>query len=124
MTVAKSKIRPDLARYQELVRLFWDVRDAHAQAEDRDQMNYWQGKKDGIRIAIALIAPNEQAQRSWELQQESSNNGYATEKEQLRALARDAYRIFDMLEHDHVPNYSLEAEDWLEWAKRIGVTRD
>lgn len=88
----------DKDEYLQLIRLFNDVDDAHDRAiqrkSDRDE-RYWQGKKDGVRTSITVVAPTEADRHRWELANESSPAQLATEREILAGQVQQAYDLFE-----------------------------
>jgi hypothetical protein len=66
----------------ELVRVYLDVLKQH----EKEPGAYWQGKKDGLRTALALLEPGD----SWTTINESSYGKRLTDLEKLSRLVEDA----------------------------------
>lgn len=76
-----------------LNRLFWDAEKEERQAPMPGQ--YWQGKKDGLRAALALL--DKKTGIDWEAFQESSRAGQASELEILRSLYKEAFNMLTLV---------------------------
>lgn len=97
-----------------LMRLFWD-----AEAEERKAQlpgQYWQGKKDGLRIALALL--DKKTGIDWAAFQESSRLAQGSEVEVLRAMLKDALRMAHLVAAGEWPD-AISANEFLEWYERV-----
>ena len=68
-----------------------------AQAEFRTtkEKEYWQGRKDGLRLALALLQPDE---KTWDILNKSSGGFRIEEKEQYKRFLADIYyNVCDMV---------------------------
>lgn len=112
-------LTPD--EYYELEGLYLDVRQEWEKVRHTPDADYWQGKKDGLRTLLALIAPTEHDRQGWELLQGSSTGGpenRSTLREKLVAQVKDAYRMLEMLQTDTYPEMQSDAQRWVEWVDR------
>lgn len=109
--------------FARLVAVFYDVAAQSRTAPDRNAMEYWQGKKDGLRIALTLFAPNERERGMWQLLNDSAHNQRATDMEQRRELIADGIRICELLAYGPYDEMESDAAEFIEWAQRIGITK-
>jgi hypothetical protein len=73
LTRLRERVAKLEAAYTEALSLYGKVRDKHAEvAFDQDEERYWQGKKDGVRLALALLAPDLEDRERWKRIQEST----------------------------------------------------
>jgi len=90
-----------------------------AQVEFRTtkEKEYWQGRKDGLRLALALLQPDEKV---WNILNKSSGGFRIEEKEQYRKFLEDIYyNVCDMV-------YSIrhkEKNKWYDFIQRPKLDR-
>ena len=89
-------------RYFDLLRVYVDVREQRTNVDHLDEAEYWQGKKDGLRTALTLFAPDEEEKQRWEGIQESAPNNRLTEMENLRAALAEAREL--LYQFNDLPN--------------------
>ena len=107
--------------YRKLSEIYDDVKDAHREAKTKEEMQYWQGKKDGLRTALAEIGNDQQA-RTWNLLQRSAGTQRATEREILRSMVKDAHRIcWNLMNGGPYRELDSDAENFVEWVNRMKV---
>lgn len=97
-----------------LIRLFWDAEKEERNAPQSGQ--YWQGRKDGLRIALALLDKSEKI--DWAAFQESSRMGQASELELLRSLYKEAFNLLNQT-HNGQPLYDADILTLLERHNRL-----
>ena len=72
----------DFAEAYELCEdLFIDYLGKWNDAAESKEMRYWQGKKDGLRMALTLLAPTAEKAKSWAVLQMTSGKGDLLDKE-------------------------------------------
>ena len=80
----------------ELADLFLDVDQEHRDCTEAMDREYWQGKKDGLRTALALL--DKENANHWESYQKSSHNSRLTKLQILTEMVNDAvYYIGEIL---------------------------
>jgi hypothetical protein len=106
----------------ELADLFLDVDQEHRDCTEPMAREYWQGKKDGLRTALALL--NKENADHWRNYQESSHNRRLTKLQTLTEMVNDAvYYIGEVLwwaldGGDIHPTSVLNMEKWFDRYKR------
>ena len=113
------RVRNDAVSHatSELARVYLDVLEQHK----KEHSAYWQGKKDGLRTALALLEPGD----SWALTNESSYGKRLTDLERLRRLVEDAaYYIGEVLwthetGHDIAPLSWINMKNWYRTVKAL-----
>lgn len=81
---------------RELADLFLDVNQEHRNCTEPIAREYWQGKKDGLRTALALL--DKENVDHWRSYQQSSYNTRLTKLESLTQMVNDAvYYIGEVL---------------------------
>lgn len=106
---------------EELADLFLDVDQQHRDCTEPFAREYWQGKKDGLRTALALI--DKENSDHWKSYQGSSHNRRLTKLEVLTEMVNDAvYYIGEVLwslkgGNIH-PTSVLNMEQWFDRYKR------
>ena len=112
---------------EEILELYYDVDDEHDRIQRRDrkeshpgEIHFWQGQKDGLRKALVILqdAGEKYQIDTIKLLQETSNKGIATERDSLRALAKDADSIFKSIQEAKVYNAS-DVSNWRSWFQNI-----
>lgn len=79
-----------------LIDLFHDVDQEHRDCTEPMAREYWQGKKDGLRTALALL--DKEDSEHWRSYQESSHNRRLTKLQNLIEMVNDAvYYIGEVL---------------------------
>jgi DNA repair ATPase RecN len=77
---------------------------------------YWQGKKDGMRIALAALNELMPDDHDWQGLQESSQKGRSTELQILRSQVNDAIRILSDIETDGLDRYNkAQINNYRKW---------
>ena len=114
--------------YKELSDLFEDVSDEYRKprSDKPYEFAYLQGKKDGIRICLALLAElldNKKESAMWKLLQESSNKGVATEREILRKQIHNVYKLLNdyIVFNGNYPEFMDYAKELIEWIDRTTI---
>jgi len=110
----------------ELYRLFSDVYAEHekeVRAGNQLKAEYWQGKKDGLRTALALMDTNKSIH--WELENNSSHGKRATDFEITQKMLEDAcYYIGEALylfrsKKKLNIQSKINWEQWYSWYKQM-----
>ena len=114
------KIQMDAMR--ELIDLFLDVEQEHRDCTEPMARQYWQGKKDGLRTALALL--DKENADHWQSYQESSHNRRLTKLQTLTEMVNDAvYYIGEVLwvhEGGSIhPMSILNMKQWFDRYKRL-----
>ena len=114
--------------YRELTDLFYDVSDEYRKPKSDKpyEFAYLQGKKDGIRICLALLAEVLSETRdanTWRFLQESSNKGVATEREILRKQVHNIYVLLNdyIAFKGNYPEFMDYAKELIEWIDRTTI---
>jgi len=106
----------------ELADLFLDVDQQHRDCTEPMAREYWQGKKDGLRTALALL--DKENSDHWRSYQASSHNSRLTKLEILTEMVNDAvYYIGEVLwvldgGGDIHPMSVFNMEQWFDRYKR------
>lgn len=65
------------ARYSEALMLYTNTREKFiTSAMDETDRDYWQGRKDGMRVTLALVAPDPEDRERWQRIQDSTPKSY------------------------------------------------
>jgi len=70
---------------EEIIDLYDKAQEEFRTTKEKD---YWQGRKDGLRLALALIQPEE---THWNLLNKSSHGFQVEEREQYKNFVEDIY---------------------------------
>ena len=76
------------AKLLEIYELF--TRAAREHRITKDEPEYWQGRKDGIRAALAILEPEQKDSEDWKRLSESSPGYRVTEDEEILSFVKDA----------------------------------
>lgn len=108
----------------ELARIYWDIAKEYEKASGSHEgwaHKYWQGKKDGMRIALSFLSQYVDDDRDWQGLQESSQKGRATELQILRSQVIASLRILNDIEIDGFDSYNKSQvkayKKWIENCK-------
>lgn len=123
----KAKTQTPEEQYREIWLLYGDVREEWEKWDgvDRDKQMYFQGKKDGLRTALGIIAPDAATKHHWELTNESAHAGYGTMRQVLQGQVNRAFNIISNALTGPFPETKREMKEFIEWCKRTkSVTKD
>ncbi len=70
---------------EEIIDLYLSAKEEHKTSKERE---YWQGRKDGLRLALALLQPND---KSWDALNRSSYGFRVEEREAYKRFLLDIY---------------------------------
>lgn len=109
-----------------LIDLFMDVDQEHRDCTEPMARQYWQGKKDGLRTALALL--DKENAKHWKSYQESSHNRRLTKLQILTEMVNDAvYYVGEVLwaqdGGDIHPMSVLNMQQWFDRYKRLAERR-
>jgi hypothetical protein len=79
-------VEPEPDKIEEIIELFTRAAAEHKTTKERE---YWQGRKDGIRAALAILEPGRDGEE-WTQLNESSHGFKLEEKEALLKFIEDA----------------------------------
>lgn len=97
---------------EELTDLYEKVADEHRDSKDNFAREYWQGKKDAFRTALALLNPEN---TSWKLLNKTSPGGRALMIDRLKSRLEDArYNIGSIL-------YELKNEKKVHYQTKMNL---
>lgn len=87
---------------EEIVELYDSAQQEHKTSKERE---YWQGRKDGLRLALALLQPDQQ----WTMLNKSSPGFRVEDRERYKAFLKDIYyNVCDLvysIRHHEKPHY-------------------
>jgi hypothetical protein len=109
----------------ELISLYSDVAEQHDRCESGSkEREYWQGKKDGLRTALALLQP----ERNWTALNDSSWDKRSTDLELLKSLVQDATFYIGEILWSHKPgNGKVHPLSWTNmrnWFRQVKMNAD
>jgi hypothetical protein len=118
---------------KELAHIYYDVYAEHHRSRKSEsrrtdwEHKYWQGKKDGLRIALAALNELVPDGHDWEGLNESSNKGLGTARQVLTAQVNEAVMIFEAIREDgldiHQEGYIIKFLNWVKYAKeQMGIS--
>lgn len=97
---------------------------------NKNEKEYWQGRKDGMRVFLSIVQPNE---KIWEQLNQSSHGFQDTERDRLLSLLEDIYyNICDILYsinhnekiHRQTMINTLQWIDWYDTCAKQGLTKE